>query len=335
MTKLRLESNALFDLDQQLKQVQRHLQYAYQNLQNDGNEAIDPLGITRNEKMALRQRCQRMMTDVNQIQCFISQSIAAYEQVERSLNMTAKRIADNSHSSTHAHDALRQTLTATMPLLGTALGTSKSALRYHQWHTEWFDRTHDFTYRGFKNRKLRSLINDGIRADGEAGIHLINISRFSRSKQILNHVGFQIGNAEIGGHVQGKLISQKQFDPQVRAEISAKASLIRGIIETGWHNEVLEVGLQASGNVGVAQAKGKAVISKDELTLKGDVGVAALQGEVKGTIELLGATITITAEGEVGGMGIGSEFSLGTGSFEVGGKLSCLLGGGIHVKVDW
>lgn len=335
MTKICIESDDIPAFDSQLRQVQDRLQTAYQNLRINSNDESDPLGIIRHEKMALGRRCRQAMAAIEQINRFVSQSVIAYERLERELNSSASQIIDSAATSKHYRNALSWAVASSMPLVQKTVAKSKSTMRYRQWNTIWFDTNHDFTYRGLRNRTLRSLIYDGIRGDGEASIHLMNLGRWSRSEHVSNHAALQVGNAEISGHVQAKLFSQQKWNPQVQAEVSAEASFIRGLIETSWHNEVLEVGLQTSGNVGVAQAKAKAVINQEEITLKGSVGAAALQGEVKGTMELFGATITVTAEGEVGGIGIGSEFSAASHSVEIGGKLSCLLGGGINIKVDW
>ncbi len=334
MTKLHIESSVFPALDDQLRQAQDCMVSAHRNLRMVAKEGLPP-GIYRNEVDILDRHCDHMTTTIQHIRRFVSRSATAYEQVERQLNTNAERITTSLSIGSSYYDTLAWGMESIMSLVHSKPAKTKTSMGYREWYTEWFDTNHDFHFRGLRNRTVRSFILDGISAEGEAGIHLVNSNRWSRNDHITNRIGVQVGNAEINGNVQGKLFDGKHFDPQVQAEITAKASLIHGVIAQNWNNERMGFGVQASGDVGVAQASGKAVISKEEFTVKGNVGAAALQGEVKGTMEFLGATITVTAEGEVGGVGIGTEFSASSHSMEIGGKLSCLLGGGMYIKVDW
>ncbi len=333
MTKLCIEGNIFPTLDGQLRQVQDRLQNAYYQLNTIAKAGV-PYGISRYEVDVLHRRCYQTMMKIVSLQRYLNQSFTTYVQAEQRLNQRANDIVNKTFTVLY-HDALTQSVRMMLKLTQPKPVKTKSALRYDQWHTEWGDVTHDFNYRGFHNQTLHSLLQNGLQGSGKVGVHLANISLWQRQNQVQDHLAIQVGNVDVSGKVQAKLFDEQRFDPQVQAEMSAKASLIHGLIERTWHNEVMDMGLNMSGDVGVAEAKGKAVISKDEITLKGEVGVAALQGEVQGTIEFFGATITVTAEGEVGGVGIGSEFSASSNSMEIGGKFSCLFGGGMNIKIDW
>lgn len=332
MTKLYVQGSVFPALDHQLRQVQDRIHTAHLLLGKITMQGV-PSGISRYEVDVLVRRCWQMKNKIYALNGFFVQSAAAYEQVEQQIQRRAGHIANATTAS--LIQEMSHSIQTMTTLLKPHSPTAKSALRYGEWHTEWWDATHDFHYVGLRNQSLRSLLQNGLRGSGEVGIHIANISRWSRHNQVLDHIAIQVGNAQISGNVQGKLFDKQRFDPQVQAELSAKASLLHGIIERNWSNEVMGAGIAVSGDVGVAEAKGKAVIRKDELTLEGEVGVAALQGEVKGTIEVLGTRITVTAEGEAGSLGIGSEFSASSHSMEIGGKFSCLFGVGLNIKVDW
>ena len=118
-------------------------------------------------------------------------------------------------------------------------------------------------------------------------------------------------------------------------EAEGKASLVE--LKAGVDIGNSYVYAQGSGAVGIGVVKGevKTVISKEEITVKANVGAAAIQGEVKGKISIFGCTITLTGIGEVGSIGAGVEFSSKTGEIEFGGKASFLAGLGFKVNIDY
>ena len=89
----------------------------------------------------------------------------------------------------------------------------------------------------------------------------------------------------------------------------AKAALAQAVADIHLGNSYVYADGEASVGVGVVKAEGTAVLNKEELTLKGEVGAAAVQGEVKGSITILGVSITATGTGELGAIGAGAEFS--------------------------
>jgi len=210
------------------------------------------------------------------------------------------------------------------------------ASQYGTWNLLTKDVYHDSAYQGFQNRSLRSLMEKGITASGYAGLHLVRLSRTDKVGDFKGKAEFSLGNAEVSGKVHAVLFDNKhRFQPELQAQVNASVSAFTSLIQLNWHNDVISTEVSAKGDVGVMGAKGKAVINKKEVTLDGEIGVAAAHGEIKGQLHFFGATITLTAEGEVGAAGIGGTFSSTANSFEIGGKFSCLLGTGLNIKVDW
>ena len=91
---------------------------------------------------------------------------------------------------------------------------------------------------------------------------------------------------------------------------------------------------EVTGQVGVAYGEAKITINKEEVTMKTDIGIAALHGEVKGGFNFFGAKITVTGSGELGALGVGAGFSSKDGELEFGGNASLLAGIGWKVKVE-
>ena len=119
----------------------------------------------------------------------------------------------------------------------------------------------------------------------------------------------------------------------MEAEAEAALAQLKAGLDIG--TSYVHAGIEASVGVGVAKGAAKAVIKKDEVTLKGEIGVAAVQGEVKGKFSLFGADITLSGTGELGAAGVGAEFSSKTGEVEFGGKASLLAGLGFKVKINY
>ena len=77
------------------------------------------------------------------------------------------------------------------------------------------------------------------------------------------------------------------------------------------------------------------VFRQDEITLKGDVGAAAIKVSGKGSISLFGVTISVTAKTSLGSVGAGVEFSAKEGSLSFGADAALLAGVGLKFDIDY
>ena len=141
--------------------------------------------------------------------------------------------------------------------------------------------------------------------------------------------------ASVSGDAKFSLYDNQGFSPSLTVSLVAKAALAQAVADIHLGNSYVYADGEASVGVGVVKAEGTAVLNKEELTLKGEVGAAAVQGEVKGSITILGVSITATGTGELGAIGAGAEFSSKKGEFSFGAKGSLLAGLGFRVKVNY
>ena len=91
-------------------------------------------------------------------------------------------------------------------------------------------------------------------------------------------------------------------------------------------NSKVYASARATGQVGVAYANCKAVFLKRFSRLKAGVGVAALRGETRCVLNILGAKVTLTAQGSVGSAEANFSYHFSNREWEIGSKLGLLRG---------
>lgn len=138
--------------------------------------------------------------------------------------------------------------------------------------------------------------------------------------------------------VDGKWV-EKTVTEFVKAEVgvSASASAIAADAEAGVGSDMLGLEGQASGSVGnaKAEAKGKFSITEDGINanVKGEAMVSAAEGEVKGTINILGIEITGKIGGYAGAAGVEGKAGIEDNKFVLEGGVAAVLGlsGGVEI----
>lgn len=185
------------------------------------------------------------------------------------------------------------------------------------------------------DRGIKSLLQEGATISGKAGYALAGIRYENNPGNWRNRASLSVGNAEISGSFKAALKKDGVFDPNVTLQVGAEASAAKGEISARYVHEYGEIKGSMRGEVGVASAKAKAVITKKEVTIEGEVGAAAVRGEATGKISLFGITITGSVSGEVGSVGASGKFSTTSDSVEFGGHLSFLFGAGFNLKIDY
>lgn len=209
------------------------------------------------------------------------------------------------------------------------------AAKQTEWSFGFFDNYVETSTQGLTNRSLISLLYEGVKYQAEGALHAAKASmtkRFNENHYISAEAG--IGNAEASGSVKGVLFDSKGFHPSIKAEGEAMVSAVQAKASSVFKNDILKNTFKAQADVGVVEASGKAVISKDEFTLKGEVGASAAKVKAEDTFEILGYKITVGASTEVG-LGAGGGWSATSKSFEFGASLALLFGLGTNFKIEW
>ena len=123
----------------------------------------------------------------------------------------------------------------------------------------------------------------------------------------------------------------------VEAGASAAVSVISADAEAGVGSDMLGGGVAAGGSVGNAKAgaEGNFSITEDgvNLNVKGEALVSAAEGEVSGTINILGIEITGKVGGYAGAVGVKGKFGIEDNKFVMEGGVAALLGisGGVEI----
>lgn len=260
-------------------------------------------------------------TQLSSIDAFVKTSSSLYETLEETIRRNAQ---------------------ALFPMqIKTAMQTASSSWVRKTGTTpsHWKRYTNTFTKSGYNSftldRGIKSLLQEGATISGKASYALAGIHYDNNPGNWRNRASLSVGNAEISGSFKAALKKEGVFDPNVTLQVGAEASAARGEISARYVHEYGEIGGNMRGEVGVASAKAKAVITKKEVTIEGEVGAAAVRGEATGKISLFGVTITGSVSGEVGSVGASGKFSTTSDSIEFGGHLSFLFGAGFNLKIDY
>ncbi len=286
----------------------------------------------------LQQRLRLLQERLLAIDRYVKDSAYVYETTEKQLIQKANDV----HPFVSLCELAQKVVQGEGEILQEVLHEGLTNLRKEDdanresWNVSFLDGHFDPTYQFLSKRTLRSLINQGISASVDAGFHLVRLSKISEREDMQASAEFAIGNAELSGTAHGVLFDEQyRFHPEIQAQATAYASAISALIRMDWQNDLIRTQTSAQGEIATAYASGEARINQEEITLKGEVGAALAQGEVKGVLEVWGVSVTVSTEGEIGGVGIGGAFSTSADAFEIGGKLSCLLGMGINIRIDW
>lgn len=266
----------------------------------------------------LRAKAQELQYESKQLSQYLTSSIASYEASEE----TVKELVD----------AMTRTTSQIFQ------GGSVEAKAEPFWETsfkEWktYKRFHTSLSSG---KSIKDYLKNGVCFGVFGSVHALDMGLSKHMKYMDMSGNLRLGNLEASADAKFQLYNEDdQIDPSV--DITAKAIACLGEVnaKAGLGGSIFHVDAEATGRVGTAKAEGEAVINKEQVTLKGEVGLAALQGDVKGTFSFLGMKITLTGSGELGAVGVGAEFSSKSGEVEFGGKASFLAGVGLKVKIEY
>lgn len=275
------------------------------------------------------------------IDCYVKESGAMYESLERCLHAQAKMLNHASNKNTQVQNqtilAIGKQFQSLIQMKETTshYQTKTSSSLYRKWNVREMDGYAQFDHNVSFQSLLRTLKDNGLRASFEVGGSAMALTYAERFCGIKHQLDIGLMNVDMNANASATLFDDHLFDPKLNLEVGASCSLAHGIITDRWSNSFSSIQTKVVGEVGVAYAQGSAVISKDEVKLSGNVGAAGLRGKASGAIEFMGITISGSLSGDVGSVGIGGTLSASKDSFEIGGNLSCLLGGGFDLKIEW
>lgn len=178
-------------------------------------------------------------------------------------------------------------------------------------------------------------VKNGACVGGFIGFDIYSLRAEKKMKYATFQGDIKIGNANASIDAKAMLFKNGKISPTLQIEADANATLAQAGVYGLIGNDYVNASGEANVKVGTASASAKAIIRKDELTLKANVGAAAVKGEVKGVITIFGFRITASASGEIGSVGAGAEFSSKSGQLEFGGKASLFAGAGFKIRINY
>lgn len=151
------------------------------------------------------------------------------------------------------------------------------------------------------------------------------------------HVGANaaILDGEIKSSISARLWKNKKFDPRVVLQGEASVALLSSTVNARIGNSKVYASARATGQVGVAYANCKAVFSKKVQSFEAGVGVAALRGETRCVLNILGAKVTLTAQGSVGSAEANFSYHFSNREWKIGSKLGFIAGLGFKINVSY
>lgn len=138
----------------------------------------------------------------------------------------------------------------------------------------------------------------------------------------------------------GKWIEKTEIDA-ISAEIGAgvDVSVLAADGEAGIGSDMLGAEVAGEGSLGNAELSGKGEFSIDEdgidLSASGKAMVSAAEGEVKGTINILGLEITGKVGGYAGAVGVEGKVGIEDNKFVLEGGAAALLGGSVGIEIGF
>lgn len=187
----------------------------------------------------------------------------------------------------------------------------------------------------YGEKSLVNYVRNGIRGGVSGSFTAYEIQAGKNASYAQGGVGAALGSAHAALDVRGTLFDKGKLTPTLHLESEVGASLAKGEVHAGIENKYLHAIGEVSLAIGAITGHVKAVINKKEVSLKAEVGAAAVRGEVRGVISIFGINIRAIGVGELGSAGASAEFSSKQGEFEFGGKVSFLAGLGFKIKVTY
>lgn len=202
-----------------------------------------------------------------------------------------------------------------------------------QWTSDKFKFQHDIRFKNNSNFDLDERLMIGIGAVGSMSFSIYQTTNHSALGNVNVQTNINVGHIAVSGKGTGIILKDGKINPSLNVDVEARGSLFQAQVQAGYKNKVFGAQGDVQVDVGTAHAKAKAIISKEEVSLKADYGVAAIRGKAHGRISLFGFHLDATVEGEALAFGAGAEFSKGKDYVEIGGKFSLFAGLGFKIRI--
>lgn len=129
------------------------------------------------------------------------------------------------------------------------------------------------------------------------------------------HVGANatLLDGEIKSSISARIWKNKKFDPRIVLNAESSLALLSSTVNARIGNSKVYASARATGQV----------------------GVAALRGETRCVLNILGAKVTLTAQGSVGSAEANFSYHFSSREWEIGSKLGFIAGLGFKINVSY
>lgn len=129
------------------------------------------------------------------------------------------------------------------------------------------------------------------------------------------HVGANatLLDGEIKSSISARIWKNKKFDPRIVLNAESSLALLSSTVNARIGNSKVYASARATGQV----------------------GVAALRGETRCVLDILGAKVTLTAQGSVGSAEANFSYHFSSREWEIGSKLGFIAGLGFKINVSY
>lgn len=181
----------------------------------------------------------------------------------------------------------------------------------------------------------KSYLTEGIIAKIKADFYGLRYKFHKQSKYIKTQANLGFVTGEIDTNTKLVLYDENKFDPELHLSLTGEASLVSQNASLQVGNQYINAEIKEEVGLGVVYGEATAILKKEEVTMKAEVGAAALKGEILGGITLFGLKIKVSGSGELGALGAGIEFSSKENEFTFGGNASLIAGLGFKITVQY
>lgn len=290
------------------------LQASYDQLSKLSKQLVLTNANAITEYYALKQSLHQLNFDLNDTRQFFQRSMQSFFNLEQAILTNANKLTAFSFSNAASNAELA-------PFFKSSVKTMDVSHRHHTtFSTE---------------RSIMDYVKNGVCVGLFAGFTMLNGNISKDMKYLQFNADATIGKASLSVDAKAVLYDGSILRPSLILSAEFAAALAKASADVHIGNSYVYAEGEVNVGVGVATAEAKAVINKDELSFKAEAGVAALRGEVKGSLSIFGIKITASASGDIGSIGAGVEYSSKKGEFEVGGHCSFLAGTGFKIKVNY
>ena len=143
------------------------------------------------------------------------------------------------------------------------------------------------------------------------------------------HVGANatLLDGEIKSSISARIWKNKKFDPRIVLNAESSLALLSTTVNARIGNSKVYASARATTC--------KAAFSRKEQSFEAGVGVAALRGETRCVLNILGAKVTLTAQGSVGSAEANFSYHFSSREWEIGSKLGFIAGLGFKINVSY